>query len=373
MGGRNNVNIAVTGPNGFLAWHLRCAVRALHDCDVTLIGRPEFEDRERMAKALEGVDAVIHLAGLNRGASDDEIERVNVELAETLARSIAESGRGIPVVFANSVHVDGDSAFGRSKAQAAEVLRQQTGGPVADVILPNIFGEHGRPDYNSFVATFCSVIANGQTPHIVEDRDINLLHAQDAAESLLSLAVSASEGETRIDGTATTVRSVLTQLEAIADGYRTGQLPDLGDKFTQDLFNTYRSFTFPDQFPVYPDAMSDPRGRLVEGVRAFGGQAQVFFSSTKPGQTRGEHFHLRKVERFIVLQGTADIQLRRLFTDEVVTFRVSGLKPAIIDMPTMWAHSITNVGDQDLLTLFYADQVFNPQSPDTYREQVVPA
>ena len=364
--------IAVTGSNGFLAWHVRCAIRALTGADAVLIGRSEFENESQMDRTLSTVDAVIHLAALNRGAPDEVIVENNVNLAKRLVEGIERSSRRIPVVHANSIHADGDSAFGQSKVEAARLLSENSGavGVVADVVLPNIFGEHGRPNYNSFVATFCYDLASGRRPESVLDRPIALLHAQRAADILVDLASSPRAGQFRPAGHETSVAEVLARLEVMADGYRTGQYPDLEDQFLQDLFNTYRSFTFPQQFPVYPDAMTDPRGRLVEAVRAYGGETQVFFSSTRPGMTRGQHFHLRKVERFLVLRGTATIRLRRMFTDEVVTFEVNGDRPAIVDMPTMWVHSITNAGDDDLLTLFFANQCFNPQAPDTYWENV---
>ena len=366
------MTIAVTGPNGFLAWHVRCAIRALTGADAVLIGRSEFEDESRMDRTLSTVNAVVHLAALNRGESDNIIIENNVGLARNLVESICRTGRRIPVIHANSIHADGDSAFGQSKVEVAQLLSEnsETIGIFADVVLPNIFGEHGRPNYNSFVATFCHDLASGNRPKSVQDRPIALMHAQRAAEILVELASNPQSGHFRPAGHDTSVLQVLTQLDAIADGYRTGQYPDLKDQFVQALFNTYRSFTFPDQFPIYPDAMTDSRGRLVEAVRTGGGETQVFFSSTRPGMTRGEHFHLRKVERFLVLRGKAAICLRRLFTNEVVTFEVDGGRPAIVDMPTMWVHSISNVGDEDLLTLFYADQCFNPRAPDTFAEKV---
>jgi UDP-2-acetamido-2,6-beta-L-arabino-hexul-4-ose reductase len=156
----------------------------------------------------------------------------------------------------------------------------------------------------------------------------------------------------------------------MATNYRTGVLPDLSDALTRDLFNTYRASTFPQQWPIYPPVNSDQRGELVETVKATGGQTQVFFSSTRPGFTRGQHYHLGKVERFLVLRGRADIKLRRLFTQDVISFTVSGDHPAIIDMPTMWVHSITNTGPDELVTLFYADELFDPDRPDTYPEEV---
>lgn len=366
------MRLAVTGADGFLGWHVRCAARARLGVSPVSIGRPEFSDPQLMDRALATVDSVIHLAGINRGPEDDVVYETNLGLARSLVEGVRRSGRQIHVVHANSIHRDLDTAFGRSKRDAAAYMAeaQLKLGRFSDVVLPNIFGEHGRPHYNSFVATFCEALAGGRQPEAVEDRPIQLLHAQTVAVLLVDLAHQGASAELRPQGRETSVAAVLSILNEIAEGYATGQYPNLGDPFVEELFNTYRSFTFPSAFPIYPDAITDPRGRLVETVRAGGGQTQVFFSSTRPGMTRGEHFHLRKVERFLVLRGSGRIQLRKLFSNEILTFDVTGERPAIIDMPTMWAHSISNIGDTDLLTLFYANQCFNPQAPDTYPERV---
>ncbi len=327
-----------------------------------------------MCRVLQGVDAVIHLAALNRDAPDEEIKSTNVRLAESLSRGVSENGGTAFIVHANSIHSEGSSAFGDSKRAAYEILRNEceAGAGVADVILPNIFGEHGRPNYNSFVATFCAQLAQGsEEPQIIEDRRVPLLHAQDAAGFLIDAALARRSGTMHPETDEYLVSDVLARLRELADLYQTGQFPDLSSSFDRNLLNTYRSHAFPANMPMFPDAMTDQRGRLVEAVRARGGQAQVFFSTTKPGMTRGQHFHLRKIERFLVLSGSARIHLRRMYTEEVITFEVNGSRPAIVDMPTMWAHSIENPGPGDVVTLFYADQVFNPLDPDTFPEEVI--
>jgi UDP-2-acetamido-2,6-beta-L-arabino-hexul-4-ose reductase len=363
------MRIAITGPEGFLAWHVRCALRSRQDNDIVGIGRTQFGDSDLMDVALSQADVVIHLAGVNRAPDQESIASDNIMLAERLAEGLTRSKRPIPVVFGNSIHQEDESPFGRGKREASGILRRHadvSGSPFADVLLPNIFGEHGRPYYNSVVATFSHQLAIGEMPKVEVDRELPLLHAQRAASVLLECAFSGVDGRVSPSGTPTTVSAVLDQLRAIAGPYADGQLPDLADPFTRDLFNTYRSFTFPDRWPIHPIKHADERGELVEAVRAGGGETQVFFSTTRPDYSRGGHFHLNKVERFLVLKGQASIRLRKLFTDEVVEFTVSGDEPAIVDMPTLWTHEITNTGDSDLLTLFYADDQFDPENPDTY-------
>jgi len=360
--------IAVTGPEGFVAWHVRCAARARWGGDLIHVGEAEFGDAARMDAALAGADAVIHLAGVNRAHDPGQIERVNPWLAEQLVASLERLGSSVPVVYGNSIHALGDSVFGVSKRRAAEILRD--GSQLVDVVMPNIFGEHGVPNYNSVVATFCHSLAAGETPSVVDDKELPLIHVGRVADLLLDLAVDPRPGTVEVQGRSTWVSEVAERLTAIAADYRTGLLPDLSDAFTKELFNTYRSAAFPDHFPIRPVPSDDPRGRLVEAVKGAGGQAQVFYSTTNPGFTRGQHWHRHKVERFMVIAGQGQIRLRRLFSDEVVAFDVDGAEPAIVDMPTFWVHSITNTGSQPLVTLFFADEIYDANSPDTYPEDV---
>ncbi len=367
------MKIAVTGPEGFIAWHTRCAIRALGGDDAVHLGREHFDDPELMAKALTDVEAVIHLAGVNRASDDDTIRRVNPWLAAQLVAGLQLVDRPVPVVYGNSIHADSDSIFGLAKRESADILARYgvaSGAAVTDVILPNIFGEWGRPFYNSVVATFSHQVARGETPRIDVDKEMPLLHVQRAADALLAATTDPQGGKVDPAGTTMSVTEVLNRITTMSAAYRTGDLPDLGDPFTRDLFNTYRSYTFPESWPIHPEVRGDQRGELFETVRARGGESQVFFSTTRRGFTRGQHYHLHKVERFLVLRGTGVIRLRKLFSHEVVEFPVSGDRPAIVDMPTMWVHSITNTGDDELITLFYADELFDPERPDTYPEDV---
>ncbi len=373
MDANSRPRIAVTGPEGFVAWHVRCAARARWGGDLVGIGSEDFADEARLDAALADVDAIIHLAGVNRSHDPAEVEHVNPWLAERLVDSLQRSGRPVTIVYGNSIHSRNDSTFGLSKRRAATILTSwgsQSGAPVVDVVMPNIFGEHGRPNYNSVVATFCHSLAGGATPTVVDDKELPLVHVADIADLLLDQALSPTAGTVDVPGRPTMVSDVAARLTDIADGYRSGLLPDLSDPFTRQLFNTYRSATFPADQPIVPHTASDQRGRLVEAVRAAGGQTQVFYSTTKPSSTRGQHYHRRKVERFLVLSGRAEIRLRKLFTAETVTFSVSGEDPVMVDMPTLWVHSLTNTGPDDVLTLFYADELYDAADPDTYPEAV---
>jgi UDP-2-acetamido-2,6-beta-L-arabino-hexul-4-ose reductase len=198
-----------------------------------------------------------------------------------------------------------------------------------------------------------------------------LLHAQAAAEVLIEAAAARTDGLVSPPGEPRSISAVLSLLTSFHELYAgRGEVPPLSDPFVRDLFNTYRSYLFPAAFPMSATVHADPRGRLFETVRSHGGTGQSFVSTTVPGATRGDHYHLSKVERFFVVSGEAEIALRRLLHDDVVRFRLSGDRPAFVDMPTMWVHNITNVGDSDLVTMFWADQLLDPEHPDQFPELV---
>ena len=366
------MRVAITGAMGFLGWHTACRLRSTRSVEPIRLGRAGFADGG-LPGAVAEADVILHLAGVNRAASDREVEEGNLRLAETLAGAVRSAARPVHVVYANSVQAKVDNAYGRGKARAAEILTSavaDVGGSFTDVLLPNLFGEHGRPGYNSFVATFCHEVAAGRTPAVHQDREIPLLHAQGAAEALISAGERGTEGVVEPSGELHGISEVAERLAGFKSLYDGGEIPPLQDRFSVDLFNTYRSATFPDAFPLAPTVHRDARGGLFEAVRSHGGTGQVFVSTTVPGAVRGDHYHLHKIERFFVVRGEAEIALRRLYGEEVVRFRVSGESPAFVDMPTMWVHNIRNVGDSELVTLFWADQLLDRGSPDQYPERV---
>lgn len=367
------MRIAITGGYGFLGWHTACRLRAVHGVDAVRIGREEYADPQRLTDAVTGVDAVLHLAGVNRAETDEEVEDGNVDLARCLAHALARRDRPVDVVYADSVQAGLDNPYGRGKAAAAEVLGDAVrvaGGNFADLLLPNLFGEHGRPGYNSFVATFAHEVAAGRRPIVTGDRGIPLLHAQDAARELI--ASIGCSGRRAVEGEPRGISEVLGLLEKAHALYAVrGEIPPLPGRFELNLFNTYRAAAFPGMWPLSPPVHADDRGELFETVRAHGSTGQAFVSTTRPGQSRGDHYHLHKVERFVVLRGEAKISLRRLLHDDVVTFRLSGNTPSYVDMPTLWVHNIRNVGDTELVTMFWADQLLDPENPDQYPEKVV--
>lgn len=365
------MKILLTGAHGFLGWHTRLRLHALTEHIVVPAGRSDWAS---LPSLVRDVDAVIHIAGVNRAETDAEVSDGNIALATDLAAAINTADAPLRVVYANSVQAGNGTPYGTGKERAAQVLREKLkahGGHLVDVQLPNIFGEHGRPRYNSFVATFVHATIDGDTPTI-NDNQVGLLHAQDAAQALID-GLTTDSTDLKPMPEAHGVQEVWDLLEEFHSTYvPTGEIPDLSTTFRIDLFNTYRAALFPDQYPIQLTPHSDPRGSFVETVRCRGGEGQTSFSTTVPGITRGEHYHLSKIERFAVIRGKGTMELRKMFTDEVLTFEADGDAPVAIDMPVGWVHNITNTGDEVLFTQFWSHELFRHEAPDTFAEPVRP-
>lgn len=360
--------VSMSGANGFLGWHTRAALQGTGTSNAIPLG--DKFDLDAAVSAIDGTQRLIHIAGVNRG-SDSEVQNGNELFAEQVSEALARCERPPSVVvFANSTQTSTGTIYGDAKRRAADLLRkaaENSGAHFDDVVLPNLFGEHGRPFYNAVTATFCHLLAQGEQPDVKQDKELTLLHVQDAADRLLGNIGSELFDKLEVRES---VSGLLCRLENIASTYRHGEIPDIRERFNRDLFNTYRSYTFTEQTPIAIERHADSRGSFFEIMRAHGGPGQSSFSTTEPGVTRGEHFHRRKVERFIVLAGTATISVRKLFSERTYEFAVSGGEPVAVDMPTMWTHKITNTGSDTLYTSFWTNEIFNPLNPDTIPELV---
>jgi UDP-2-acetamido-2,6-beta-L-arabino-hexul-4-ose reductase len=332
-----------------------------------VIDREIWADAAGLAEALATCDAVIHLAGVNRGP-DDELEGGNARLAELLVAALRESGATPHVIFSSSIHATKDSPYGRGKRAAERVLEKWSSDVSAlctIMRLPHVFGECGRPYHNSVVATFCHQLTTHETPRVNRDGTVELLHAQDVAALILGSLSAPSRDGLRPEGTEMRVAQLLQRLEDLNEQYLAGVIPALDDRLELNLFKTLRSYMFPDQYPMQPALHADERGRLFEVVKApYGGQA--FVSTTLSGATRGGHYHYHKFERFAVLEGLARIRVRKLLDPAVRSFDVDGAAPGFVDMPTLHTHDITNIGDEPLITLFWSHELFDPANADTY-------
>ncbi|MCP2014525.1 UDP-2-acetamido-2,6-beta-L-arabino-hexul-4-ose reductase [Deinococcus sp. HSC-46F16] len=365
------MKIGITGARGLLGTHLHAYLYGQPGVEVVAGGREVFASPQSLREFVRGCGAVVHLAGMNRG-DDAEVAATNVRLCEELVAALEAEGERPHVLFSSSTHIERDTPYGASKRQAAELLRtwaQRSGAHFANVILPGVFGEGGKPFYNSVVSTFCFQLARGETPSVNADAPVEQIHAQEVARRLHTLIENGETGDVRVGGEHLTVGELLGRLQSFQTLYAAHIIPDVRRDFDRDLFNTYRSYLYPDHYPVPLTLHTDPRGSLFEAVKSHNG-GQSFLSTTHPGITRGNHYHTRKIERFLVTGGEAEIGLRHVTGGPVQTFRVSGDTPAYVDIPTLHTHNITNVGPGILTTLFWTHELFDPENPDTYPEPV---
>jgi UDP-2-acetamido-2,6-beta-L-arabino-hexul-4-ose reductase len=369
------MKIGITGVNGFIGWHLRCYLKTRNDVEeVRLAGRDVFQSHEKLVEFVDGVDAIVHLAGVNR-AEPKELVEGNSEPAAKLVRALEQVDNKPFLIYTTSTQaVTANSPYGKGKAAVSEIFQSwvaSSGAHFVNLIVPHVFGEYGRPNYNSVVATFTHQVAVGEVLSIHNDGQLELVHVQDLVEQIINLYEQGASGNVRVEGRATGVIEVAEQLKLLHHTYVVeGQFPDLSDHFTRCLFNTLRGAIAHSERHRVVTKHEDDRGWLVETVKTNSG-GQCFVSTTKLGITRGNHFHLRKVERFMVLQGKAKIQLRKLFSDEVISYDLDGDAPSYVDIPTMHTHSITNVGENELITLFWSDEFYDPDTPDTTFEEVL--
>lgn len=355
--------IAISGRGGLVGWHLRTLLhsegRQWRDVDL--------RDTTAPTPSLADVDTAIHVAGISRG-SEQDVREGNVELARRFVAALDATGAHPHRVVYADTGMQGTSPYTEGKARAGEVLAEAAsrwGARFVDVVIQNVFGEHGTPYHNGVALTFCHRIARGERPSVDSTGLRTFVHAQDVAEAL---AGNIDQAELDRRGTPLTVPELADRIASLADVHRRGEMPPLPSRFDRDLFNTYRSYAFAVS-PVHrlPSAV-DERGAFTELVRAHGGPGQTGVSTTLPGITRGNHFHRRKIERFVVVQGSARITLRRLLTGERQVIDVTEDEPVAVDMPTLWAHAITNTGTSPLVTAFWTNELFDPAHPDTHQE-----
>lgn len=365
------MRVAVTGAFGMLGFHVRALLHGMQEVDEVLpLGRGDLDDASLLASNLRGVDVVIHLAGVNR-SDPHTVRQANPWLANQLAEALRKSDSSPHVVFSNSVHRARDDAYGLGKREAAEILKglREDGVSVTDMVLPHVFGEFGRPNYNSVVHTFAVGLMRGHKPEVNRDGRLDLLHASRAADLIWDSAFHRVDDEVVAAGQPMSVGNLFDALNEMHRDYHGALLAAHDDPLRLDLLNTLRSYYFPDWMPGRLVTHGDDRGVFFEAIKvASGGQTSV--STTAPGITRGQHWHRRKVERFVVVRGQARIQLRRLFDAEVIDIDVFGDEPTAVDMPTMVVHNITNTGAEELVTLFWTNDLFDPANPDTYPEAV---
>lgn len=371
------IKVGITGSQGFIGYHLYQTLNLLKE-EISLINfeRSYFEDFQKLDSFVTSCDVIVHLAALNRHNDSELIYQTNISLVDKLIVSLKRTFSKAHLIISSSTQEVRDSSYGKSKKEGRLLLSNWanlSGGSLTGLIIPNVFGPFGYPNYNSVIATFCHQIARNETPHIDVDGQLKLIYVGDLVEQIIHvIRTNDNTHELVIPHTSEAkVSEILTLLKYFRNSYQeNGEIPVLKNSFELKLFNTYRCYMdigsyFPRKFVQH----SDDRGFFVEIAR-LGISGQTSFSTSKPGITRGNHFHTRKIERFAVIKGKALIQLRRIGTNELHDFYLDGDNPAYVDMPIWYTHNIKNIGEDTLYTIFWINEPFDTNHPDTYFEIV---
>ena len=369
-------NVLVTGSRGFIGKNLCVALG--HQPDINLLRFEGNDKRAELPDLVKRADLIFHLAGANRPVRSEEFSAVNVQLTEEIVRALEKEGRRTPVVFSSSTQADLATPYGKSKRRAEEVLSEwaaRRAGTVWIYRLPGVFGKWSRPDYNSVVATFCHNIARGLAVTISDpEAEVVLAYVDDVVRAFVS-HLQQSEGHMTI-GRGQVEPEFRVRLGALAELIRTfrashvdHRMPDVADAFVWRMYATYVSFQDPADLSYELEQRADARGTLAELLKSEHG-GQFFVSRTAPGVTRGNHYHMSKVEKFCVLEGDATIRLQSVLGGAVTEIHVSGRDFRVVDIPPGMTHSIENVGRTEMVVLFWASEVFNRAQPDTYASEV---
>jgi UDP-2-acetamido-2,6-beta-L-arabino-hexul-4-ose reductase len=372
----NKTRVGITGISGFVGSHLKDRLLREQDLEVLACEDSYFGEPEKLKSFAKDCDVLVHLAAMNRG-DPEQLHKLNVSLVKKLVDALQQTHSTPHVIFSSSIQCKLDNPYGLSKREGARVLTQwaqRNNAPLSVLIIPNIYGDRGKPFYNSVLATFCHQLTHGLQPEVHVDLELGLIYIQEVVEEILKQVRNRPETAETVEIPPTKsikVSEILVTLNRFKETYYDKRIvPHLESGFEQNLYNTFLSYMDDTDYEQSPVLHADDRGSLFEVVKQEKG-GQVFFSTTKPGITRGNHYHTRKMEKFCVVKGEAVIRLRRIGTDNVIEFNVSESKPASIEMPIFYTHSIENVGSEDLLTLFWTNELFDKDDPDTFYENVL--
>ncbi len=361
------MKVVVTGANGFIGRNLRLRLSEIEGMETLDVTRETTPDQLRAA--LADADAVIHLAGVNRPQDPAEFAIGNADQTAALVEALGD--RAVPVIYSSSTQAEADNPYGASKRAAEDHLRayaKATGAPVAIYRLPNVFGKWARPNYNSAIATFCHNIAR-DLPITVNDPSapLTLVYVDDVIEAFLGW-LKAPEA---VDGFAevpvvyrTTVGEVADQIRSFRSIRETHTAGPVGVGLTRALYATYVSALPVEDF-AYPLVQhGDPRGVFVEMLKTEQ-SGQFSYFTAHPGITRGGHYHHTKTEKFLVLKGHARFRFRHMETGETYAVETEGGQPMVVETIPGWAHDITNVGDEEMIVMLWANEIFDRARPDT--------
>ncbi|ROM90405.1 UDP-2-acetamido-2,6-beta-L-arabino-hexul-4-ose reductase [Pseudomonas brassicacearum] len=364
------MKVLITGSNGFVGKNLIAHLSERSDVEVLRFTRED--DIAQLPVLMAEVDFVFHLAGVNRPQDPEEFKTGNADLTRALCEAVAACGRSVPVLYTSSSQAELDNPYGSSKRAAEEALTEladQHGATVYVFRLPNVFGKWARPNYNSAVATFCHNIVHGLPIQINDPQaNINLVYIDD----VIKYFIAALDGQLPVERFVAvepqytiSVGALAKQLEAFRDSRASLITEPVGTGLVRALYSTYVSYLTPDRFTYEVPKYGDPRGVFVEMLKT-GDSGQFSYFTAHPGVTRGGHYHHSKTEKFLVIKGKACFRFRHIVSGEFYELFTTGEQPEIVETVPGWTHDITNAGDDEMIVMLWANEIFNRELPDTY-------
>jgi UDP-2-acetamido-2,6-beta-L-arabino-hexul-4-ose reductase len=370
--------VLVTGADGFIGKNLSASL--LLEDDVKLLKFTRNDTADDLSLLLQEADFIFHLAGVNRPLSTDEFTVDNVNLTKFIVDKLEALDKKTPLLITSSMQASLDNPYGNSKREAEEVAAEhgkKTSSQIYIYQLPGIFGKWCKPNYNSVVATFSHNIANGLPIQISNpEHKITIAYIDDVVRHFIyhlnedSITSTDSNYYQITPAFNLSLKELSDRISAIRDARTSLVVPNLEDLLNKYLYATYISYLDTNNFSYELPKNSDDRGWLAEFIKSkqFG---QIFISKTKPGISRGDHWHHTKIEKFLVIEGEGEISFRnKIGSQDIINYRVNGDTPTVLDIPTGYVHAIKNIGDHDLITIFWANEILDKQYPDTHYEKV---
>ena len=367
------MRVLVTGSNGFIGKNL---IIRLNELDIKVLTYTRESSTQNLEELIKDTDFIVHLAGENRPKDEKDFDVVNVGLTMSICDALRSLGENTPVILASSTQAEFDNAYGKSKLNAeasVKMLEVDTGCPVYVYRLPGVFGKWCKPNYNSVVATFCHNISHDLPIQVNNpDFELSLVYIDDVVEEFVKI-IQGAKGDKKELSVQPEYKIKLGDLAEQIKIFRESRdsliTERVGSGIVRKLYSTYLSYFSPEQFSYSIPSYGDERGMFAEVLKTKD-SGQFSFFTAKPGVTRGSHYHHSKTEKFLVVQGRAKFGFRNVATDEMHEIITTSKELKIVETVPGWSHDITNIGIEEIIVMLWANEIFDPDNPDTIAHKV---
>ena len=367
------MNVLVTGSNGFIGKNL---IVHLNELGIHAIAYTRENSIQDLPDLIKKSDFIVHLAGENRPVDDKDFDNVNAGLTASICKSVRALGKKIPILLASSIQATFDNAYGKSKLDAELIVKRfesDTGNPVYICRLPGVFGKWCKPNYNSVVATFCHNISHNLPIQVSNPSfELSLIYIDDVVEEFIRIIQGRYDNKKELSiqpEYKIKLGDLATQIELFRESRNSLVSEGVGNGLVHKLYSTYVSYLSPEQFAYSIPSHGDERGMFAEMLKTKD-SGQFSFFTAKPGVTRGGHYHHSKTEKFLVVQGKARFGFRHVVSDEMHEIITTSKELKIVETVPGWSHDITNIGTEEMVVMLWANEIFDPDNPDTIVHKV---